>query len=89
LLQEKAITAEKESRKEALLLQEKAITAEKESRKKDIAAEREDLKAALLHQNEIWSLRFDNHSAGREKIKEYNGLLSPQSDSKSESPDST
>ena len=87
--QEEAIAAEKESRKEASLLQEKAITAERESRKEDIAAEREDLKAALLHQNEIWSLRFDNHSARREKIKEYNGLPPPQSDLKSESPDST
>ena len=78
--QEKVLAAEKEKRREVLAaekenlavwkaIQEGAIATERESRKEAIAAEREDLKAALLHQNEIWSLRFENYAAKGEKIE--------------------
>ena len=89
---EKAIATERESRKEDSLLHEKAIAtetarqdkalaAEKESREKAIAAEREDLKAALLHQNEIWSLRFETYAAKGKNFKKDDGtppLKSPR-----------
>ena len=96
-IQEGAIATERERQEKAFLLQEKAIAAEKESREKAIAtetarqdkaiaAEREDLKAALLQQNEIWSLRFENYAAKGEKFKKDDGLPPPSSpsDSKSE-----
>ena len=87
---EKAIAAEKESRKEAIAAetarQDKAIATETARQDKAIAAEREDLKAALLQQNEIWSLRFENYAAKGEKFKKDDGLPPPSSpsDSKSE-----
>jgi lipase chaperone LimK len=62
------------------------FAAEKASRKEAIAAERANLLAALSHQNEIWSLRFENYMAKGEKFKKDDGLPPPSSpsDSKSE-----
>ena len=67
--QDKAIAVEKEGRKEAFAAQEKSM-------EKVIAAERDNLKAALLQQNEVWSLRFENYAAKAVKVKENDGLPS-------------
>ena len=101
LQQKNAIAAEKESRKEEIAAErasrkediaaekesrKEAIAAEKASQDKAIAAERANLLAALSHQNEIWSLRFENYMAKGEKFKKDDGLPPPSSpsDSKSE-----
>ena len=50
---------------------------------KAIAAERANLLAALSHQNEIWSLRFENYVAKGEKFKKDDELPPPSSPSDS------
>jgi hypothetical protein len=83
--QDKAIAAEKESRKEAIAAEKASrkeeIAAERASQDKAIAAERANLLAALSHQNEIWSLRFENYAARGEKFKKDDGLPPPSSPS--------